>query len=163
MNTNEIIISKLSSASGKECGMNKLILGEYQYIDRQYQFNYIPKELNGCMHIKTHGNDKLIGENDICLSFEVNCDIDILILYADKFPLLPNWLDQYERTRLNVTRQDSRADNLKGYFGLYRKTFEKGLVKLFGCSPNKMLAEDWYKESGGANYCMYTVAILEKN
>ncbi len=163
MNNNEIIINKLSSASGNEYGKNKLLLGEYQYMDRQYQFNYIPKELNGCVHIKTHGNDKLISENDISFSFEVNCDIDIFILYPDKFPLLPEWLNQYERTRYNVTRQDSRADNLKGYFGLYRKSFRKGLIEIFGCSPNKMLAEDWYVKSGGANYCMYTVAILRKN
>jgi hypothetical protein len=163
MSTNEIIINKLSSASGKEYGLNKLLLGEYQYMDRQYQFNYIPKELNGCLHIKTHGNDKLISDNNICFSFETNCDIDIFILFADKFPSLPEWLNQYERTRFNVTRQDSRADNLKGYFGIYRKSLKKGLVELFGCSPNIMLAEDWYKKSGGANYCMYTVAVMKKN
>ena len=163
MNNNEIIITKLSTASRKEYSVNKFITGEYQYMDREYKFNYIPKELNGCTHIKTHGNDKLISENDICVSFEVNCDVNVYILYADIYPLLPKWLNQFERTRYNVTRQDSRVDNLKGYFGLYRKTFSKGFIDIFGCSPNTMLAEDWYVKSGGANYCMFSIALLKKD
>ncbi|MFH1903985.1 MAG: hypothetical protein ABIK53_00450 [bacterium] len=159
----ELKINNLASSSGKKYGINKLILGEYQYMDRQYQFNYIPKELNGCTHIKTHGNDKLINEKEICVSFEVDCPVEVYILYADKFPILPEWLSQYERTRYNVTRQDSRSDNLKGYFGLYRKSFSNGTINFYGCSPSKMLAEEWYVQSGGANYCMYTIAVLKKD
>lgn len=45
-------ISNLISSSGKEYGINKLIPGEHQYMDRDYQFNYVPEELNGSVHIK---------------------------------------------------------------------------------------------------------------
>ena len=163
MNNDDVKITSLSSASGKDYGINRLTLGEYQYMDRYYQFNYIPKELNGCTHIKTHGNDKLISEKDICVSFEVNCDIDLFVLYADKYPVLPEWLKSYERTRYNVTRHDSLPENLKGYFGLYRKSFSKGRVELLGCSPRMMLDEDWFVKSGGANYCMYSIAVAAKH
>jgi hypothetical protein len=159
---NEVEIKNLKSASGKEYGVNTLIPGEYQYMDRSYQFNYIPEEIVGSIHIKTCGDDKLISEKDICVSFEVNCDVEVYILFGDKFPLIPEWLNQFERIRLNITRQDSRIDNLKGYFSLYRKTFSKGTITLYGCSPVKMLEKEWFVKSMGANYCMYTIAIKRK-
>ena len=154
-------IKKIITSSGKKYEINKLILGEYQYVDRYYQFNYIPGFLNGCTHIKTHGNDKLIKESDVCVSFEVNCPVEVFILYADKFPVLPKWLHEYKRTRFNITRQDSRPDNLKGYFSLYKKYFPKGHIVLYGCSPEKMVAESWYAESMGENYCMYSILVLK--
>lgn len=156
-------IENLKSISGKEYGVNTLIQGEYQYMDRSYQFNYIPEEINGLTHIKTCGNDKLISEKDVCLSFDVNCEVDVFILFGDKFPTVPEWLNQFEQMRLNVTRQDSKIDNLKGYFSLYRKTFPKGTVTLYGCSPFEMLEKDWYVNSMGANYCMYTIAIKRRD
>jgi len=156
-------IKNLKSTSGKEYCINSLIPGEYQYMDRSYQFNYIPEEINGLTHIKTCGNDKLISEKDVCLSFDVNCVVDVYILFGDKFPIIPEWLKQFERMRLNVTRQDSKIDNLKGYFSLYRKTFPKGTVTLYGCSPVEMLEKELYVKSMGANYCMYTIAIKRKD
>lgn len=161
MANNNFEITNITSSSGKQYEINKLILGEYQYVDRYYQFNYIPDMFKGCNHIKTHGNDKLISENDICVTFEVNCPVDVYILYADKFPVIPKWLCEYERTRNNITRQDSRADNLKGYFSLYKKHFQEKKIVLYGCSPEIMLNEEWYLKSGGANYCMYTIALLK--
>ncbi|HCR89708.1 MAG TPA: hypothetical protein DIW50_04445 [Prolixibacteraceae bacterium] len=159
---NRLEITNLKSASGKEYGLNTLVSGELQYMDRTYQFNYIPEELMGAAHIKTCGNDKLISENDICVSFDVDCDLDVYVLFGDKWPEIPQWLNQFERMRLNVTRQDSRSDNLKGYFSLYKKTFPKGTVTLYGCSPMEMLKREWFVKSMGANYCMYTIAIRKK-
>lgn len=152
-------ISNIKATSEKCYGFGKLTRGDYQYEDRLYQFNYVPEELNGHIHIKTHGNDKLISEDHECLSFECDDDIEVYVLYPDKHPYLPKWLESYERMRMNVTRIDSMADNLKGYFSIYKKVFPKGKIILYGCSPNKMLQEEWYVDSMGANYCMYSVCL----
>lgn len=158
----DLQISNLISSSGKEYGINKLLPGEYQYTDRDYLLNYVPEELKGCLHIKTCGNDKLINENDECVSFDCNCDVDVYILFADKFPEIPQWLNQFERTRLNVTRIDSNPDNLKGYFCLYSKSFPKGKIELNGCSPKIMLEKKDFIESMGSGYCMYTIVVKKK-
>ena len=158
----EIIISNLTASSGKEYGINKLIPGEHQYMDRDYLFNYVPEEVDGCLHIKTCGNDKFVSEDDICVSFDCNCDVDVYILYADKFPVTPQWLNEFERVRLNITRKDSDPANLKGYFSLYRKSFPKGHVSLKGCSSKIMLARKGFVESLGYTYCMYTILIKKK-
>lgn len=152
-------IGNIKTSSGKPYGLGELKTGGYQYEDRLYQFNYVPDELKGVVHIKTHGNDKLISENAECFSFESDEDVDVYVLYPDKQPFLPKWLEDFERTRMNVTRIDSISDNLKGYFGVYKKTFPKGKITLNGCSPDKMLQEEWYVSSNGANYCMYSVCI----
>lgn len=152
-------LSELTAASGKQYGLGKLESGDYQYEDRLYQFNSVPDELCGLLHIKTHGNDKLISENLECFSFLCDEDIEVYVLYPDKQPYLPKWLESYERMRMNVTRIDTRADNLKGYFGVYKKILPKGKVILNGCSSEKILQEDWYRETKGVNYCMYSVCI----
>jgi len=154
-------ITNLTSASGKPYALGKFTPGEYQYQDRHYQFNYIPEQMSGCLHIKTHGNDKLTPEDSECFSFNTQTAVDVYVLYADKFPILPRWLESYERTRLNATRIDSSPDTLKGYFGLYKKRFPAGKVTLYGASPNALLAEDWYVSSGGNGYCMYSVCVKE--
>jgi len=152
-------IYNLIAASRKKYETGLLLPGQHQYVDRRYRFNYVPDELMGCFHIQTHGNDKLISEDDECLSFQCNEDIEVYVLYADKHPFLPEWLESFERTRMNITRKDSSADNLKGYFGVYKKIFCKGEVKLYGCSHKNMLAQDWYIETYGMNYCMYSVCV----
>jgi hypothetical protein len=160
MTSDRGIVRGLWTASGKTYGLGRLAPGELQYMDREYRFEYIPGDLRGCLHVRTHGDDKLIGENVTCVSFFVTREADVFVLFADKFPVLPGWLSQYERTRLSVTRTDTRADDLTGYFGLYRHRVPSGPVVLGGCSPRTMLAHEWYVESGGMNYCMYTVAIV---
>lgn len=152
-------IKNISSASGKAYEIGGFQTGAYQYEDRLYQFNYVPDELKGCLHIKTHGNDKLISEDDECVTFEIDEPAEIYVIYPDKQSELPKWLEGFERTRLKATRMDSLSDNLKGYFSLYKKTFPKGKVTLYGCSPDKMLEEEWYVQSLGANYCMYSVCV----
>jgi len=159
MENDDLKIININSTSGKQYALNKLVPGEYQYEDRHYQFNYIPDALKGCSHIKTHGNDKLINENDVCLTFEVNHPVNVFVLYADKFPVLPKWLGEYERTRYNITREDSTPGTLRGYFSLYKKQFVKGKITLFGCSQKAMLDEEWFVNSGGMNYYMYTIAV----
>ena len=153
------MIINIITASGKNYAVSKLVQGDYQYEDRLYQFDYVPSELCGADHIKTHGNDKMFSEHEECFSFESDCDIEVYVIYPDIHKELPVWLESYERVRMNVTRMDSTASNLKGYFSLYKKVFHKGKIVLYGCSPEKMLAEEWYVESGGATYCMYSVCV----
>lgn len=152
-------IRNLQAASGKTYGIGRLTRGDYQYEDRLYQFDYIPDELNGQLHIKTHGNDKLIPEDQACLTFECAEPVEVFVLYPDKQPCLPRWLQSWERRRLNVTRQDSQPDNLKGFFSIFSKIYPAGQVALGGNSPAGMLQQDWYVESMGANYCMYSVCV----
>lgn len=83
-----------ATASGKEYGTNRLMTGELQYMDRLYQFAYIPDELSGCLHIMTHGWDKMICEDDWCFTLETDRPCEVYILYPDKQPALPNWMAQ---------------------------------------------------------------------
>ena len=158
---NSIKIWKVES--GKEYSVGKFLSNEPQYMDRDYIFSYIPEELRGCAHILTCGNDKLIPENEPCVTLKAERDVDVYVLYPDKQPVIPKWLESFERLRMNVTRIDSRSDNLKGYFTLFKKRYAAGLIKLYGNSPLEMLAQDWYVTSGGINYCMYSVAVKESN
>lgn len=148
-------------ASGREYNVGVFAPGEPQYMDRDYRFNYIPEELVGCVHIMPCGNDKLTPETDECFTVNIDIEADVYVLYPDKQPVIPKWLESYERVRMNVTRMDSRADNLKGYFSLYKKRFPAGEITFYGSSPLSMLAQPWYETSGGINYCMYSVAIKE--
>lgn len=159
MDSGKIKITNLVATSGKEYGINELLPNGKQYMDRDYTFNYIPDELKGCTHILTCGNDKLTDEKDLCLSFTVDAPVEVNILFADKFPTIPIWLNDFERVRLNVTRSDSDPSNLRGYFSIYRKRYPKGEIQLFGCSPSYFLKKDWFVESLGFTYCMYTIAL----
>ncbi|OGF48628.1 MAG: hypothetical protein A2231_01510 [Candidatus Firestonebacteria bacterium RIFOXYA2_FULL_40_8] len=159
---NMIKLSNIKTSSGKEYKLNKLITGEYQYMDRYYQFNYIPEDLKECIHLKTCGDDKLISEKNQCVKFEISETADVCVLFADKFPVLPEWLKEYDITRYKITRQDSACCNFKGIFSVFKRRFQKGVVCLNGCSPEKILSENYIK-SGGANYCMYSVIILKKS
>lgn len=149
------------TASGRAYQIGELRIGHHQYMDRLYQFSYVPEELSGCPHIMPCGDDKMIPEDEPCYSIEVTRPCDIYVLYPDKQPVLPQWLKDYTRERKNVTRMDTRFDTLKGYFSLYRKSFPAGEILFYGNSPQIMLAEDWYRESNGANYCMYSVCVVE--
>lgn len=156
------MIRIIESASGKEYAISVLDRGYQQYMDRQYQFDYVPDELRGCAHIMTCGNDKMTPEDALCFSLETDCPVDIFVLFADKHPILPKWLLEYKRVRMNVTRLDSMPWNLKGYFSLFQKSFPAGEIYFYGNSSHVMLDQDWYVNTEGANYCMYTVAVVEK-
>ena len=155
------MITITSTASGKEYTIGELRTGHHQYMDRLYQFSYIPDELKGCVHIMPHGDDKMLSEKEWCFTIETDRECDVYVLYPDKQPVLPKWLESYERTRMNVTRFDSMHNTLKGYFSLYHKHFAPGEIRFYGSSPDAMLAEDWYVETGGNTYCMYSVAVKE--
>jgi len=154
------VIQIKSTASGKEYTIGKLERGYPQYMDRLYMFNYIPEELRGCAHFLTCGNDKMIPEDQPCFSLEMDSPADVYVLYADKHPVLPKWLMEYERTRMNVTRLDTSASDLKGYFSLYKKGFPAGIIQFYGNSTHEMLDQDWYVNTNGGGYCMYTVAVI---
>ena len=150
------------TASGRPYQLGELRPGHHQYVDRIYQFAYVPEELSGCPHVMTFGDDKMLPEDEPCFSLEVSRPCGVYVLYPDKQPYLPQWLTDWERVRMNVTRMDSQFMNLKGYFSLYKKNFPAGEIILYGNSPKAMLAEDWYVETLGNNYCMYTAAVHEK-
>ena len=156
------MINGIKTASGKTYAVHILEAGYPQYMDRQYQFDYVPEELRGCAHIMTCGNDKMIPEDAWCFSLETDRPADVYVLYADKYPVLPKWLQEYERVRMNATRLDSTAWNLKGYFSLYRKQFSSGVIRFYGNSSHAMLNHDWYVNKMGATYCMYTVAVVDR-
>ena len=156
----DFAIKNIHTATGKQYALNILRPGEYQYLDRSYQFNYVPDELIGCTHLKTCGDDKLISENKFCLSFEIGKPATIGIIFADKFPVIPNGLRGFESSRNKITRIDSLPSNLKGYFTVFQKEFAKGTVELKGCSPESMLTEE-YISTGGAGFCMYSVIIFK--
>jgi hypothetical protein len=159
INPDDLIISNLKTESGREYALNILKNGNYQYMDRDYKFAYIPEDFTGCIHIRTCGNDKLISENAPCLSFTVNKPVYLYVIFADKFPAIPKWLESYERLRKNITRQDSETHTLKGYFSLYRKSFPEGKITLNGCSPESILKRESYVASS-ATFCMYTLCIM---
>ena len=148
--------------SGKEYSVGKFMAGEFQYMDRDYRFNYIPKELKGCVHIRTCGNDKLPPRNRALLYDESRARCRGLCFISRQQPVIPKWLESFQRLRMNVTRVDSRSDNLKGYFTLFKKSFPAGYITLYGNSPLDMLAQDWYITSGRINYCMYSVVVNGK-
>ena len=151
-------ISDIKTASGREYSVDVLESGKLQYMDSGYKFAWVPDDMKGCLHLRTCGNDKLINEDEICVSFNTDRAVDVYIIFADKFPVIPNWLENYERVRKNVTRQDSEPETLKGYFSMYKKTFEPGKIILNGCSPKRMLSKH-YIVTMGATYCMYTVCF----
>lgn len=149
------------TASGYAYRMGDLRPGHGQYIDRLYQFAHVPEDLYGCPHIMTRGDDKMLPEDQPCFSIETDGPCEVYVLYPDKQPVLPGWLEAYQRVRKNVTRMDSHPDTLKGYFSLYRRSFQAGEIRFYGSSPLAMLAEDWYVETTGTNYCMYSVCVRE--
>ena len=153
------MISNLVSISGKPYEIGELSYGHRQYVDRLYQFDYISTGLHGCLHIKPHGDDKMISEDEPCFSFYCEKDINLYVLYPDIQPVLPKWLMDFERMRMNVTRLDSMPSNLKGYFSIYRKIYKKGHITLNGNSPLGMLANQGYVNTFGTGYCMYSVCI----
>ena len=155
------MISIINTASGRTYQIGKLHSGHHQYMDRLYQFAYVPEDLSGCPHIMTCGSDKMIPEDQPCFSIQVSRPCDVYVLYPDKQPVLPKWLEEYERVRKNVTRMDSYFVTLKGYFSLYKKSFPAGEITFMGNSPRTMLAQDWYAESRGTDYCMYSVCVAE--
>lgn len=163
---NELIISNLQVASGKEyqINYNSLDKGSIQYIDRNYLFDYIPDFLRGENFIKTAGNDKMITENKLCFSFEINVPVTVYIVYADKLKILPKWLEEYNNIREKITRQDSNTSTLKGIFSLFSKDFEAGKISLGGNLADEMLDDQKFKDSGplGTNYCMYSVILVKR-
>ena len=152
------MIRNIVTASSHEYGLGRLKQGEHQYMDRDYRFNYIPEKITDAVHIMTFGNDKLICEDEICFSFTALHDVDVFIIFADKFPVVPIWLDDFTRLRMNVTREDSSPETLKGFFSIFQKSFPKGKMELGGCSPKSMLTKD-FSDSLGRGFCMYSVAV----
>ena len=63
-------IYSINTASGRFYGVDILSQSAYQYMDRNYQFNYIPDALSGHIHIKTCGDDKIISEDEDCVVLE---------------------------------------------------------------------------------------------
>lgn len=122
------------TASGRDYGISTFTPGKRQYMDRDYRFSYIPEELNGLPFVVTCGKDKMIAEDEWCFTLHVDHPCDVYVLFADKHPHLPMWMEEYRRLRMNVTREDSNPETLKGYFSVYKNHFPEGDVRFGGNS-----------------------------
>jgi hypothetical protein len=158
-------ISHLRTASGLEylIDYDGIEAGKLQYVDRNYKFDYVPDIVWGCPHIRTHGNDKKINENDPCFSFDVAVPITVFCVYSDKLRELPNWMFDFIDTREKVTRTDSNTSTLKGIFTLFKKDFEPGTITLKGNLSSIMAKDADYLDMEGMNYCMYSVVLKNKS
>lgn len=154
MENGNLEISKLYVESGRayEVVYNGFVPGALQYIDRDYKFNCVPTAILGQTYIKTAGDDKIIQEKEHCIGFEVNQDVTLYILHADKFVSKPSWLCDFTDTGDKVTRANDPTK--KGTFSLFSKKFPKGKIMLGGNVPDG--------STGGTGYCMYTVVIVRR-
>lgn len=149
------------TASGRIYQMGTFSPGSKQYMDREYLFSYIPEELSGLPFVMTCGKDKMIPEDQWCFSLHIDHPCELYVIFADKHPYLPIWLEEYQRLRMNVARTDSHPETLKGYFSVYKKYFPAGDIILGGNSSKKLLEKQSYIETRGTDYCMYSVVIRE--
>jgi hypothetical protein len=160
----ELTITELRAASGKpyvaEAG--RFVPGGLQYIDRDYTFNFIPESLKGKTVIKTAGNDKFISEDQPCLTFRVNVPVTVYVVYGDKLRFLPSWLREFTDTRWKVTRQDTNATTLKGFFTMFAKDFPAGAITLNGNLSKQMAEDPEFKRMKGGTFCMYSVVVAPK-
>lgn len=156
------MVSITETASGRIYGIGVLAPESKQYMDRDYLFSYIPEELAGLPLIMTCGKDKMISEDDWCFTVHADHPCEVYVIFADKHPYLPVWLEEYRRLRMNVTRTDSHPKTLKGYFSVYQKRFPAGDISFYGNSSKKLLERQSYMETRGTDYCMYSVVIREQ-
>jgi len=160
----KLAITNLTAASGKAFRVEPegFVQGGTQYVDRDYHLEYVPAPLQGQALIQTAGNDKMIDENEPCLSFEVNVPVTVYVVYSDKLRLLPQWLKEYENTRWKVTRKDTNPTTLKGIFSLLAKDFPAGKITLYG-NLSKAMAEDAeFRKLKGGTFCMYSVVVAPR-
>ncbi len=155
-------LTDLKAASGKayQIKHNGFHVDGNQYIDRDYEFSKVPESLQGKTLIMTAGNDKMYEEHETCFTFYANKDIIVHIIYADKYPVNPVWLDSFEKTNLQVLRKDSSFETMKGVFTVYSKKFTAGEIEIKGCLGKGMKTPE-FVESEGSGYCMYSVVVEE--
>lgn len=160
----ELKITDLRAASGKVYVAEEkgFAPGALQYIDRDYTFDYVPQILKGATKIKTAGNDKLIPEDQVCLSFQVNVPVTVYVVYGDKLRILPDWLAKWTDTRYKVTRKDTEPKTLKGIFSLFSKDFPAGQVTLHGNLSKRMAEDEEFRRMKGGTFCMYSVVVVPK-
>ena len=163
MTNRRLCITDLTAASGKEYLVGSFAPNALQYVDREYVFDYVPESLEGKPHIRTAGDDKMIDENDPCLSFRVNMPVTVYIVYADKLRVLPRWLEDFADTREKVTRDDSDTTTLKGIFTLFARDFNLGQIVLNGNLSEEMRSDPLFMARGGGTYCMYSVVVAERS
>ena len=159
-----LTITELRAASGKAyvAEADGFVPGGLQYIDRDYTFDYIPQVLKGAAKIKTAGDDKVIAEDKVCLSFRVNVPVTVYVVYGDKLRVLPSWLQEWTDTRYKVTRKDTNPTTLKGLFTLLAKDFPAGVVTLKGNLSRQMAEDEEFKRMKGSTFCMYSVVVVPK-
>jgi len=157
-------ITQLKAASGKPFQVEPagFVRGGKQYIDRDYLLEYVPEPLRGAALIQTAGNDKMIDEEEPCLSFEVNVPVTVYVVYSDKLRMLPGWLKEFQDTRWKVTRKDTNAVTLKGLFTLLAKDFQAGKVTLYGNLSKAMAADPEFVKLKGGTFCMYSVVVAPR-
>jgi len=158
----QLQITDLLAASGKAYRIGKFAPDAHQYIDRDYTFDHVPEFLEGACHILTAGDDKMIDEDEPCVSFHADRPVSVYVVYADKLRVLPKWLREFTDTREKVTRDDSDTTTLKGIFTLFARNFDAGPIILKGNLAPAMRNDPMFVARGGGTYCMYSVAVAEK-
>src|SRR5262249_34570514 len=76
-------ISNLSVTSGKNYQQFSLASGSGMYTDRAYAFGTVPGTLSGQIGIRTANDDKVISSSSPLISFTVNQDSMVYILYTN--------------------------------------------------------------------------------
>ncbi|MBI5722824.1 MAG: hypothetical protein HZA50_02615 [Planctomycetes bacterium] len=155
-------ISEVWTASGKPYLVcpGGMATGSQQYIDRHYTFGQMPEYLEEHTYIRTSGDDKVYEEDDPCLSFTVDRDVDVYILHGMPFLSLPAWLREFRDTGDFVYRPATEDPRNMRFRGLV-KSYPKGRIILNGDLPKGMLTPE-FRAGGGAGFCMYSVAIAPK-
>ncbi|MEW6357443.1 MAG: hypothetical protein AB1696_14025 [Planctomycetota bacterium] len=162
MDKGDLQITNLVAASGKKYEVNRFAPGALQYIDRDYVFDHVPDFLEGTLHIRTAGDDKMIGEDAPCVTFEVDSPVTVHVVYADKLRVPPRWLREFTDTREKATRDDTDTTTLKGIFTLFARDFEAGRITLNGNLSREMREDAQFKARGGGTYCMYSVVVARR-
>jgi len=116
-----------------------LAQGQIVYIDRDYTFTDIPDGFGGLPYLRTANDDKYSTSVN-AISFDVNVDVTVYVVYAAAISTPAAWLDSWVETGTQWTTTD-RALNV------YAKDFQAGTVVLGG------------NEQG---YSMYSVAVVRQ-
>ncbi|MCG7850591.1 MAG: Ig domain-containing protein [ANME-2 cluster archaeon] len=134
---NELTITNITAASGKNYVFDLLDTGKLQYIDRSYTFSSVPYSYAGLKYIKTANDDKA-STVDSFLEFDVNRDVTVYVAHDDRLSPKPSWLAFFTDTGDNIASEG-------GTFSLYARDFSAGHISLGG--------------NYGDTYSMYNVVL----
>jgi len=125
-----LVISNIATASGQVYVQDTLATGKLCYIDRTYIFTSVGA-YNGEKYIRTANSDKKASNVDF-LSFDVNMDVTVYVVFDTRATSLPVWLSSWTNTGNTITTSDVGRK-------VYSKQFSAGNVVLGGNSASGMV------------------------